>query len=619
MAVPLTLKVYKGDQLVASKDYDRDIIKIGRLASAHLCLDDEKVSRIHSVIEVGANGAISIVDMGSVEGTYVNGKRVNKGPVGSGDEIRVGSTVIRIEPRTSEAAANLVKVASPQTADAASEAASVESSPAVVSALADAASAPIPTESAPEPPRPPKPTAREAPRSRARSSKGAGPLGLELRFLWGDQIVGEFLLKPDAKSFSVGSAHGVDFIIGDARLGGRKFDVIKADRDGFHLRFTNRMNGELVRAGAPTTLKQLTETRQAEADGEAKRVLLERGDFAWVDLGGVTVEVNFQPIPKPVFVPFFETIDFTALNIFLLLFFLAALFVITAMNRSLEGEGYKDELSTTQARIAKLIIKPAQLQKNPFLERLAHQKNGGEMAAKHRGEEGQMGKKDAPKRNARAVPKGDPNDKNVARLMAQKIFGGGGGPISSVFGKGLGGELKSAMGNMFGNTTGDARGFGGLGLKGTGSGGGGTGDTVGIGGIGTKGRGGGVGSYGMGTGMLGAKKSSDVGITSSEPEVMGSLDKELIRRVIHANRNQIRYCYESQLTRYPKLAGKVTVKFVISAAGTVASSQVAQSTAGNADLETCVAGRVHTWLFPKPKGGGVVIVTYPFIFKPSGE
>jgi len=172
---------------------------------------------------------------------------------------------------------------------------------------------------------------------------------------------------------------------------------------------------------------------------------------------------------------------------------------------------------------------------------------------------------------------------------------------------------------MFGNTTGDARGFGGLGLKGTGSGGGGTGDTVGIGGIGTKGRGGGVGSYGMGTGMLGAKKSSDVGITSSEPEVMGSLDKELIRRVIHANRNQIRYCYESQLTRYPKLAGKVTVKFVISAAGTVASSQVAQSTAGNADLETCVAGRVHTWLFPKPKGGGVVIVTYPFIFKPSGE
>ena len=52
VAVPLTLKVFKGDALVAAKDYDRDIIKIGRLSSAHLCLDDEKVSRIHSVIEV---------------------------------------------------------------------------------------------------------------------------------------------------------------------------------------------------------------------------------------------------------------------------------------------------------------------------------------------------------------------------------------------------------------------------------------------------------------------------------------------------------------------------------------------------------------------------------------
>jgi TonB family protein len=61
------------------------------------------------------------------------------------------------------------------------------------------------------------------------------------------------------------------------------------------------------------------------------------------------------------------------------------------------------------------------------------------------------------------------------------------------------------------------------------------------------------------------------------------------------------------------------VKFVISATGSVASSQVAQSSAGDAELETCVAGRVRTWQFPKPKGGGVVIVTYPFIFKQSGE
>jgi TonB family protein len=610
MAVPITIKVYKGDQLVAAKDYDRDIIKIGRLSSAHLCLDDEKVSRIHSVIEVAANGALSIVDMGSVEGTFVNGKRVNKGPVSAGDEIRVGNTILRVQPRTAAAAADLPSADSPEVAQA-----------------------PIPGEQRPELGAPPRLPPEEAPvaigaarvdrspKARARSSKTAGSLGLELCFMWGDHRVGEFFIKPrSTKAFSVGTAPGVDFITGDANLNGPKFEIVRADNDGFQLRFTNRLNGELHRNGAPLQLKQLIETGQVQHDGDAYSLSLDGDDFAWVDLGAVRLEVSIQSVPKPVFVPFFETVDFTALNIFLLMFFLASLFVITSLNRNLEGEGYKDELSSTQARIAKLIIKPPQIQQNPFLKMLQKKKNQGEIAAKHRGEEGQMGKKDAPKRDARAAPKGDPNNKDQARLMAQNIFGKSGKGISTIFGhNGLGGELKSAMGNMFGTTAGDARGFGGLGLKGSGSGGGGTGDTIGIGGIGTKGRGGGVGSYGSGAGMLGGKKAADIGITSSDPVVMGSLDKELIRRVIHANRNQIRYCYESQLTRYPKLSGKVAVKFIITAAGTVASSQVAQSTAGNSELETCVAGRVHTWIFPKPKGGGVVIVTYPFIFKPSGE
>ena len=97
MAVPLTLKVFKGDELVTSKDYDRDIIKIGRLSSAHLVLDDEKVSRIHSVIEVAPDGTLSIIDMGSVEGTFVNGKRVNKGSLVFGDEVKVGNTTIKVE------------------------------------------------------------------------------------------------------------------------------------------------------------------------------------------------------------------------------------------------------------------------------------------------------------------------------------------------------------------------------------------------------------------------------------------------------------------------------------------------------------------------------------------
>jgi pSer/pThr/pTyr-binding forkhead associated (FHA) protein len=104
MAVPLRLKVYKGDVLVATRDYERDMIKIGRLATAHLCLDDEKASRIHSVLNVEGDGKLSIVDMGSVEGTFLNGRRVNKGTVQFGDEIRVGGTRIVVEQGVAGAA-----------------------------------------------------------------------------------------------------------------------------------------------------------------------------------------------------------------------------------------------------------------------------------------------------------------------------------------------------------------------------------------------------------------------------------------------------------------------------------------------------------------------------------
>jgi TonB family protein len=436
-------------------------------------------------------------------------------------------------------------------------------------------------------------------------------------------MVGEYFLHAGAsKAFTVGSAEAVDFVMGDGKLGEEKFELVKSDAQGFLVRFTNKMKGEFWRKDQQMDLQQAIESGRASNDGEAYGIQLGNDDLVVVDLGGIRVEACLQSAPKPVLVPFAETIDFTALNIFLVMFFAAALFVITAMNRNAEGDLYADELSNSEARIAKLIIKPPEMEKhNPLLERLAKEKASGEMAAKSRGDEGKAGKKDAPAKNARMAPKGDPNNKDQARMMMQKVFGSNNSGVSTIFGKnGLGGELKSAMGNLFGSSVGDSGGMGGLGLRGSGSGGGGVGDTIGIGGVGTKGRGGGMGKYGEGVGLgMGGKQGVDIGITSSDPVVMGSLDKELIRQVIHRNRGQIRYCYESQLTRFPKLNGKVAVKFVITAEGTVSSSTVVQATTNNAELETCVAGRVRTWVFPKPKGGGVVVVTYPFIFKQSGE
>jgi len=657
--VPLTLKVFKGEAMVAAKDYDRDIIKIGRLASAHLCLDDDKVSRIHSVIEVAPDGKLSIIDMGSVEGTWVNGKRINKGALSFGDEIRVGNTLIKVEDgATARAAAALAAVAQAPVqaapvvhtngngltpaatlAEAARTAApAVAPTIAPVAPLAAPAAAPAPRAAPAPAPAPVVARAPVAPRAAAAAEadwphldsrlrpvrrKGAGPLGLELRFRWGDQIVAEQLLGPTHKGeFKIGSAAGVDFVVGDQRLGAPSFAFVTADgAGGFTLRITGQMTGELERKGRIVTLLQAIESGMASREDDAYSITLEPDDIALVDVGGVVVDLCFQPVPQRVAVPISERLDWTALNIFLLVFFFAGLLVVAAVTRAASGEDFSDELSGNNAVLTKLLVKPPDPQKNPFLEQLAKQKEKGEAPAAFKGDEGQMGKKNAPNRDAKASPKAiDPNSKDQARLIAQRIFGGkGNAGVATLFGRaGLGGSLQAAMGHMTGSTVGDAGGVLGMGLKGSGGGGGGTGNTIGIGAVGTRGVAGGEGKYGTGIGM-GKKASADISITNSDPEVTGSMDPELIRRVVRSHHDQLKYCYDNALTKNPKLTGKVSVRWIITEGGTVASSNVVNTTTNTPELDRCIAGRVLTWIFPKPKGGGVAVVTYPFVFKQAGE
>ena len=594
MATPITLKLFKNGQLVSTKNFDRDIIKIGRLASAHLSIEDEKVSRIHAVIDMGPDGSLSITDMGSVEGTFVNGAKTNKSVLKFGDRITVGQSEIVIEkapeawasdvPTREMPSAKMLAVEmleAPPTSPQATVLARPQMPEAVVATQvtkATKSSVAVQDERTGEPVR-----------ARPSRKRGSGPLGLEVRLMWGAQTVAEHFLAPGKpKAFTVGSDAKVDFVMGDDKFSAPLFEAVKSDGSSFSVRFTSKMKGELHRKDGQEVvdLKNAISSGMASNDSDAYSVSLQDGDFIWVDLGGVVLEAFFQPVPKPVVVPLGDTIDFNALNILLVLFFLGALFVITAINGELEGDEFADDLNANQARLAKLLVKPEKKEKNKLLDKYAkNSKESGEKAEKHRKEEGQMGKKEAPKRNARTAPKGDPNNKDQARMFMDKAFGKGGGGLSTVFGKnGLGGELQAAMGNMFGATAGDAQGMGGLGLRGSGSGGGGQGNTIGIGGIGTKGRGGGTGGYGNGVGVMGGKKGVNIGIEGSDALVTSGYDKELIRQVIKRNSGQIRYCYESQLSRHPNLNGKVAVKFVISAGGTVASAAVAQSTVGNSEL-----------------------------------
>lgn len=144
---------------------------------------------------------------------------------------------------------------------------------------------------------------------------------------------------------------------------------------------------------------------------------------------------------------------------------------------------------------------------------------------------------------------------------------------------------------------GEAYGVGGLGLVGTGRGGGGVG-------------------YGSGSGAgFGGKGKRVPKVRSAKAKVTGSLDKDIIRRIVRAHINQVRACYEKQLNADPNLQGKVAIKFSIGTDGKVISATVDSNDSGNAELGSCVAKAVRRWKFPKT--GATIEVVYPFNFSPG--
>lgn len=208
---------------------------------------------------------------------------------------------------------------------------------------------------------------------------------------------------------------------------------------------------------------------------------------------------------------------------------------------------------------------------------------------------------------------------------------------------------------------------GGLGLVGTARGGGGVGEsygiddlgegTIGLGNTGLIGKGGGGGTgpgygppdaepnfpwdgsgvanqgivhihrpvantgsgYGRGSGAgFGGRGKRVPTVRQAKATVHGSLDRDVVRRIVRAHINEVRSCYNAGLARVPSLTGRVSIYFLISQHGKVASSVVSSSTLGDESVETCIARAVQRWQFPKPPDSDMVAVEYPFLLDPGG-
>jgi len=74
------------------------LISIGRASDNDVIVDDPEVSRHHCQLKL-QHGAYSLADLGSRNGSWVNGQPVSEVALGPGDSIRIGSTEIHFEVR----------------------------------------------------------------------------------------------------------------------------------------------------------------------------------------------------------------------------------------------------------------------------------------------------------------------------------------------------------------------------------------------------------------------------------------------------------------------------------------------------------------------------------------
>ncbi len=99
----VTLRVLSGPHVGRSFVFNQhDTFLIGRSEAAHLCLpDDRYFSRNHCILEI-APPRCFLRDLGSLNGTYVNGQKVQEAYLRNGDRVQGGQTVLGVEVSADE-------------------------------------------------------------------------------------------------------------------------------------------------------------------------------------------------------------------------------------------------------------------------------------------------------------------------------------------------------------------------------------------------------------------------------------------------------------------------------------------------------------------------------------
>ncbi|HEY4392923.1 MAG TPA: AgmX/PglI C-terminal domain-containing protein [Polyangia bacterium] len=478
-------------------------------------------------------------------------------------------------------------------------------------------------------------TTPTAPAASAPLQLAAPALLIEARFR--GVTLASRLLRADApNTFAIGDARGTDAPVNPAWLpdtgaapGPRRHVFLEPAPGGFVLNLSGAMRPRLETERQALALGP--DTGRAEAP-----LALPAGSCLHVPCGEVSFIIHptepAAPVPRPLLPPRWREGAIYPIAVAIAIgLLMLAIHLVPGDPRALSLDLIDDG-----GRLARTVTIPLEL-KAPAIDsaRTLLQTAGGSGSAAAAKPAGRAGDRKAARNvDRRMAIRGTalPHDARAvtAQIHASTLLAVLDGPRQSALaevladGPAMGSDAADVLGHLVGTTIGEAYGLGGISLIGSGSGGGGEGEhTIGGGGpLGTTGRFGGNGGprYGWGPGV-GGLGTRHAGVPETLPgiaNVRGNLDKEIIRRIVRRNINQVRYCYQNALVRRPSLQGRLVTQFTIAPTGRVLAAVVQSSTLKEVSVEACVVNAIKRWEFPTPNGGGLAMVSYPFTFAPAG-
>lgn len=569
----IRISIYDGDNLVREEVFTRKDVRIGKGGQAHLRLESDAVSKSHAIIEVLDSNQVRITDLESTNGTKVNGEKVSQSMLRPGDEIMVGDTklVVDFERAVVGKSANDSFYAPPAINDVATN-----------------------------------------------------KLGLDLNLLWDQKVLGTGFFANN-ETVLVGVGKGAHFYLPDEVIGSETIELAKPDGNDYLL-FVGVPNadGDFLVEGKIIRLAEMKRRGMLVDDAWVRITKTTR---ARVKFGAFTILVGMSyepPRPRSSSWKRFNMREhlFLVLSLILHLAFLLMVYLVPEEQLRAAVDPYDRETKAIKK------IQVAMLEKKVEEEKAREEEDARKKLAEaaKEAEVSKLSIQPDEKPTSKIVTEQNiERDREVADTALTRVMGDQTELLNRVLdaaGPGLGGatmgirvigsgglDAELAMGlDAFGGTAGS----GGGGFQGTGAWGGGSefgpADLKGISGLGKEDASG-------SSGRVKFSKGANPVVYTGTYSVSGELDKETVRRYISTKMNQIRWCYQQEVQKNPDLAGQVKISWVILPTGNVTAVKVAETSLNSAPVEQCIAGRIKTWQFPSPKGGGTVRVIYPFIFR----